>query len=72
MARHTPWRVLGGKKLTVVCLWTLGATRRSQLVSESVLQDLTSGIAEPFAKKGVRVIGISVGDAAQARPRAGG
>jgi peroxiredoxin len=57
---------LAGKKLTVVCLWTIGTTRRSQLIAEGVLRDLTNDIAAPFAKAGVRVIGISVGDPPQA------
>jgi peroxiredoxin len=57
-----PLESLAGHKLTVVCLWSIGTTRRSQLVSEGVLEDLTNGVAEPFAKKDVRVIGICVGD----------
>lgn len=57
---------LGGRKLTVVCLWTLGTTRRSQLVSKGVLQDLSNDVAKPFAEKGVRVVAIDVGDTPQA------
>jgi peroxiredoxin len=55
---------LYGQKLTVVCLWTIGTTRRSQLVSAAVLEDLVKGVLEPFGPKGVGVIGISVGDPA--------
>jgi len=57
---------LYGQKLTVVCFWTVGSTRRAQLVSADALQDLMKHVAEPFAEKGVRVVGINVQDAAKA------
>ena len=57
---------LYGPKLTVVCLWTIGTTHRSRLVAVAALQDLMRDVAEPFGPKGVRVIGINVGDAAAA------
>ena len=55
---------LYGQKLTVVCFWTIGTTHRSRLVAAAALQDLMKEVAEPFGEKGVRVIGINVGDAA--------
>ena len=54
------------QKLTVVVFWTLGTTPRSRLVAESVLQDLMKDVAERFGAKGVRVVGINVGDPAAA------
>jgi peroxiredoxin len=57
---------LYGKKLTVVCFWTIGTTRRSQLVAASLLGDLTKELVEPFGLRGVSVIAINVGDSPQA------
>jgi hypothetical protein len=57
---------LYGRKLTVVCLWTIGTTERSKLVAEAVLEDLTKDVVEPYGDKGVRVVGINVGDPAAA------
>ena len=53
---------MAGQKLTVVCIWSIGTTGRSKIVSEGVFEDLTNTVADPFAKKDVRVIGICVGD----------
>jgi peroxiredoxin len=53
---------LYGRKLTVVCFWMLGTSRRSQLIAVSTLHDLTHDVVEPFGRNGVRVIGINVGD----------
>lgn len=55
---------LYGEKLTVVCLWTIGTSRRSQRVDIAAqpLRDLMKEVVEPFGPKGVRVIGINVGD----------
>ncbi len=57
---------LYGPKLTVVCLWTIGATPRSRLVAVATLHDLMKDVAVPFGEKGVRVIGVNIGDAAAA------
>jgi peroxiredoxin len=57
---------LYGQKLTVICFWTVGTSPRSKLVAVAVLHDLMKGIVEPYGEKGVRVVGINVGDAAQA------
>jgi hypothetical protein len=54
-------RALGslcGRKLTVVCLWKVGTTRRSR----EALQDLMREVSVPFGPKGVSVVGINVGD----------
>ena len=56
---------LQDRKLTVVCFWTIGASRQAQLRSEETLRDLTKEIAVPFADKGVGVVGINVGDSAE-------
>ena len=57
---------LHGPKLTVVCFWTIGTTRRSQLVAAASLRDLMGEVVEPFGPEGVHVIGINVGDPATA------
>ena len=57
---------LYGPKLTVVCFWTIGTTRRSQLVAVASLRDLMSEVVEPFGPEGVYVIGINVGDPPEA------
>jgi hypothetical protein len=57
---------LYGQRLTVVCLWTIGTTYRSQLVAAATLQHVIREVAEPFAEKGVQVVGIDVGDPADA------
>ncbi len=57
---------LYGRKLTVVCFWTIGDSTKSRLVTTRALKDLMKDVAEPFGEKGVRVIGIDVGDTADA------
>jgi peroxiredoxin len=51
---------LYGEKLTVVCLWGVGDPKFSEAVAVDMLQSLQQEFAEPFAGKGVRVIGIPV------------
>jgi hypothetical protein len=51
-----------GEKLTVVFFWEEGRSHRAQLVAGSALSDFQADITEPYAKKGVKVIGINVGD----------
>jgi hypothetical protein len=51
-----------GEKLTVVFLWEEGRSHYEQLAAGSALKDFQVDIAEPYAKKGVKVIGINVGD----------
>ncbi len=53
---------LFGERLTVLCFWTIGTTRRSQLIAAAALKDLEKDIAEPFASLGVRVAAVNVGD----------
>lgn len=53
-----------GKRLTVLCFWTIGEKRRAQLVAQAALQDLAKEIAGPFEAEGVRVVAVNVGDAA--------
>jgi peroxiredoxin len=55
---------LYGQKLTVLCFWTAGSTRRAQMEATEGLQDLLSDVAEPFGTKGVAVVAINVGDPA--------
>lgn len=50
---------LYGKTLTVVCVWA-GASRRAQLEAADTLRSLANEIAQPFADKGVQVVGIEV------------
>jgi len=57
---------LYGQKLTVVCFWTVGTSHRSKLVADAALRDLMKGVVEPYGEKGVRVVGVNVGDSAQA------
>jgi peroxiredoxin len=57
---------LCGRKLTVVCFWTTGATHHSRLAAVAALQDLRKDVVEPFGNKGVAVVGVNVGDAAAA------
>jgi peroxiredoxin len=53
---------LYGKKLTVVCFWSIGGSQRSKLVAAAVLKDLANEVADPFAAKGVAVVAVNVGD----------
>jgi peroxiredoxin len=48
---------LYGEKLTVVFFW-----KRSKLYAVAEFEDLDGDIAAPYLEKGVRVIGINVGD----------
>jgi hypothetical protein len=59
---------LYGQKLTVVCFWALGTSRRARTVDVAGqhLHDLMKEVVEPFDTKGVRVVGINVGDTAAA------
>ena len=60
---------LYGQKLTVVCFWTVGTSARSKLVAGAALHDLMKGVVAPYGEKGVRVVGINVGDSVQAVER---
>jgi hypothetical protein len=50
------------QKPTVVCFWSIGASRAAQLRSIGLLQDLEQEIAEPFKSQGLSVVCIDVGD----------
>ena len=51
---------LFGKKLSVICFWNSEHTSGLQAI-----QELQKYVAEPYADKGVAVIGINVGDTPQ-------
>lgn len=57
-----PLAALRGKKLTVVCFWRSGESRRGELAAIQTLQDLERDFFVPYQKKGVQVIGINVRD----------
>jgi len=56
---------LVGEKLTVVLFWS-----SENLYARKALEDLQPDVAEPYGKKGVRVIGIDVGEQAEAARKA--
>ncbi len=56
---------LGAGKLTVVLFWT-----SENLYAKKALEDLQPDVAEPYGKKGVQVIGIDVGEEAEAARKA--
>lgn len=55
-----------GEKLTVVFFWEEGRSNYAKLAAASTLKDLQMDVAEPYAEKGVKVIGINSGDKSQA------
>jgi peroxiredoxin len=57
---------LYGQKLTVMCFWAPGSSAAVQLMVGDMLEFLEKDIAEPYAKDGIRVVGVSVGDQPQA------
>lgn len=59
------WSELLGKRLTVVFFWNLPQSARARLLTETALGDLALDVAQPYAEKGVHVVGINVGDAPQ-------
>jgi peroxiredoxin len=56
---------LFGKRLTVVCFWARGQSEYAALRAGDLLDFLAKDIAEPFAPKGVQVIGVNEGDSAE-------
>jgi len=56
---------LGGEKLTVVLFWT-----GENPYATKALEDLQPDVAEPYGKKGVRVVGIDVGETPEAARKA--
>ena len=54
-----------GQRLTVVFLWNVPQGARARLLTETALGDLAVDVAQPYAEKGVRVVGVNVGDATQ-------
>ena len=54
-----------GKRLTVVFFWNVPQAARARLLTETALGDLAVDVAQPYAEKGVRVVGVNVGDAPQ-------
>lgn len=57
---------LFGEKLTVVFFWTLGSTELSSLAAQMALEDIQMDVFELYAEKGVAVVGVNEGDAAEA------
>lgn len=53
---------LRGEKLTVVLFWSSGEKLPAQLKAEEALQDLEYDFFQAYLDKGVRVVGINVGD----------
>jgi len=56
---------LRGEKLTVLLFWS-----SENLYATKALEDLQPDVAEPYGKEGVRVIGIDVGEKAEAARKA--
>lgn len=63
--KRQPLRALYGPKLTVVLFW-----KSDNLYATQALENLQSDVAEPYRAKGVRVVGISVGDSPEAAKKA--
>jgi peroxiredoxin len=51
-----------GEKYMVVFLWSEGGSSYTRLAADAALHDLQGDLADPYAGKGVKVIGINVGD----------
>jgi peroxiredoxin len=51
-----------GEKYIVVFLWSEGGSNYTRLAADAALRDLQGDLAGPYAGKGVKVIGINVGD----------
>jgi peroxiredoxin len=51
-----------GQKLTVLFFWEESGSNYAKLAAASALKDLQTDIAEPYAEKAVKVVGINVGD----------
>lgn len=60
-----PLPALYGKKLTVVFLWK-GEDLYSQLAAVDALRFLEEEVAKPYGDKGVQVVAVNVGEAAEA------
>ena len=56
---------LRGEKLTVVLFWA-----GENLYATKALEDLQPNVAEPYGRKGVRVIGVNVGEKPEAARKA--
>lgn len=54
-----------GEKFTVLFLWSEGGSNYARLTADAALNDLQSDIIDPYAGKGIKVIGINVGDKPQ-------
>ncbi len=65
MATKFPCIANYGEKLTVVFFWAEGGSNYARLAADAALHDLQTDIAEPYAAKGVKVLGINVGDKPQ-------
>lgn len=61
-----PLESLRGEKLTVVFFWAGGETAYGKMSAATALEDLQKDVAEPYAERGVRVVGVNVGETTQA------
>lgn len=55
---------LCGERATLVCFWTSGTTQYGRLRTDGLLRDLDGDFSQPYADKGLRVIGINESDTA--------
>jgi hypothetical protein len=53
---------LYGERLTVVCLWSAGKTRKEEMTAREMLGVLADEVAAPYAGQGVRVVAVNVKD----------
>jgi hypothetical protein len=52
-------------RLTVIFFWWEGGSNYARLSADSAMKDLQTDLAEPYADKGVKVIGVNLGDKPQ-------
>jgi hypothetical protein len=57
---------LYGGRLTVVCFWTAGKTRKEELTAREMLSVLADEVAARYADQGVRVVAVNVKDSPEA------
>lgn len=51
-----------GEKFTVLFFWSEGGSNYARLTADSALKDIQDDLIEPYAGKGLKVIGVNVGD----------
>jgi len=60
---------LRGEKLTLVFFWTSGDSEFSAMRAQAALEDLQMDVHQPYAEKGVAVVAVNEGDAAESVKR---